>query len=462
MYHRIVPLLVACLGCAVGCKSQTPPPNVVVIVIDTLRADRLGCYGNQLGLTPFLDDLAKQGVVFANAYAPSSWTSPSVASLFTSRYASQHQVTWSDSKLSEAEITLAEKLKTVPYVSGGFSANLLVSGRTGYAQGFDLLGYVSPSEQEGLKTRAPHLQREALEWLDRWSGTVPRLLYLQYMEPHSPYDPPEPFRSRFLDGVEAGLDAKAANEKLARFELGKISASEVALLESLYDGEVAAVDSELQSLFGELERRRFLENAVVVVTSDHGEEFLDHGSFAHGLSLYNEVIRIPLIIVGAGIASGRIVNENVSLVDIAPTLLDLLDLPAEPLFEGRSLVPLLTGGWYRRLRSFGRSTPAVDVISELLPKRAGGMDLRKHTSALVRESLKLLFSPHGTPELYDLAVDTGERHPNPPSLAESSTVLQAALQEGVGRLVTSESARESAPLDAATREKLRQLGYGAH
>jgi arylsulfatase A-like enzyme len=270
------------------------------------------------------------------------------------------------------------------------------------------------------------------------------------MEPHSPYDPPEPFRARFLREGDDQSKATAVNEKLARFEVGKITPSEDRLLESLYDGEVAAMDSELQAFFAELEKRELLKNAIVVVTSDHGEEFRDHGGLAHGNSLYNETIRVPLIIVGPGVVGGRVVDENVSLVDIAPTLLDLLDLPPEPLFEGRSLAALLKGS---------AAEAPTDVVSELLPKTVGRSDFRRHEYSLVRSSWKLLVSPRKAPETYNLATDPHEEDAVSLQGGESAK-LQAALDRTIDRLAQSKSEQESTQLDAATQEKLRQLGYG--
>jgi arylsulfatase A-like enzyme len=193
-----------------------------------------------------------------------------------------------------------------------------------------------------------------------------------------------------------------------------------------------------------------LKNAIVVVTSDHGEEFRDHGGLAHGNSLYNETIRVPLIIVGPGVVGGRVVDENVSLVDIAPTLLDLLDLPPEPLFEGRSLAALLKGS---------AAEAPTDVVSELLPKTVGRSDFRRHEYSLVRSSWKLLVSPRKAPETYNLATDPHEEDAVSLQGGESAK-LQAALDRTIDRLAQSKSEQESTQLDAATQEKLRQLGYG--
>jgi arylsulfatase len=452
-----------------ACQKETPPEtprNVLFVLIDTLRADHLGSYGNQRGLSPFLDELAAKGVVFSNAFAASSWTVPSIASLFTSHYASQHNVTTFDSRIPDDAVTLAEQLTSHGYVGGGFSANFRLSKALGYSQGFDQWRTYAGNQQDGIKVRGSRLRTESLRWLDGLADhqrAKPQLLYLHYMEPHSPYQPDQPHRSRFFQPVD-GIDEAEANAKVGRLNFAAVTWQEVKLLRSLYDGEVASVDAELRELFGELERRGFLDRALVVITADHGEEFKEHGRMAHGHALYDESIRVPLIILAPGLQP-KVVEENVSLVDVAPTILELLKLPAEPAFEGRSLVELMRepalGNW---LRSNDGSTRAI--ISEL-PPTGSRFDVRAHSRAIVRKSLKLLLALKGRPgekeevaEIYDLAADPQEKKPNPPDLAAERETLQTALSEQTQSLVRKVALdRETAPLDDATKEKLRQLGY---
>jgi len=195
---RIAALLLLSLA-GLSCRGGRPP-NVLVIVVDTLRADRLGVYGNTRGLTPFLDELADRGTVFANARSTSSWTIPSVASLMTSRYSPQHHVIGFGSRLAEAELTFAEAMQPLHYVAAGFSANFQLLQRSGYAQGFQ---YWRADAKRPGGLSAAELRGQALHWLDgAWqAGSLPPLLlYFQFMEPHGPYDPPEPFRSRSLGG----------------------------------------------------------------------------------------------------------------------------------------------------------------------------------------------------------------------------------------------------------------------
>ena len=405
-------LLALALG-AGGCREpgpEAPPPNVLVLVLDTLRADRLGVYGNERGLTPFLDGLAGRGAVFANAYAASSWTVPSVASLFTSRYPSQHRVVDFESVLADREITLAERLAAHGWATAGFTANFRLSEEFGYAQGFDtwqpLLLLSGRSVVPGdLKARAGLVVDKALAWLDARGSQdpAPVLLYLHFLEPHPPYLPPEPQRGRFAGAAPPGRDRVGqpeADGSRRRRSRGAHRRRGVALLAALYDGEVAALDAALAGLFDALRRRRFLDDALVVVTSDHGEEFREHDDLLHGLTLFEESIRVPLIVLASGVAAGTVVQPPVSLVDVAPTLLDLLGLPAEPGFEGRSRAPLLRGAV---------TSEADDIVAELIDESARRE--RRHRAALIRETQKLVVDQAGRSHAYDLARDPAERDP---------------------------------------------------
>lgn len=426
-----------------------------MIVIDTLRADRLGCYGNSRGLTPFLDSVAARGTVFENAHAASSWTVPSIASLFTSRYASQHGVATMESKLAADEVTLAERLGFAGYVTGGFSANLRLSRKHGYPQGFqDWRAYVPP-RADMPAVRGDRLRLDALEWFarvrDEKSGR-PMFLYLQYMEPHSPYDPPQPYRSRFA--VADADAARQANDKIAKLRYRDLSDPEAALLESLYDGEVAAVDEEIRLLFERFERRAFFQNAIVVITADHGEEFGQHrGVFGHGLTLYQGEIRVPLLVVAPGF-SGGVVSSNVSLLDVAPTVLELAGLAPEPRFEGRSLVPLM--------KSATSGIPIEndgDILSEL-PRSGSSFDLRRHTRAFRTDSHKVLTTPGGSTLLYDLAQDPSESDPIAAESSPEGEILARSLAERVAVLERHTNPEpQRVDVDEATREKLRALGY---
>jgi arylsulfatase A-like enzyme len=447
--------LVRALACALAlaaCAPPARPPNVLVVVPDTLRADRLGAYGSRKGLTPFLDELAARGVVFENAYATSSWTSPSVASLFTSRHPLQHGIVDFGSVLAAGETTLAERLRALGFATGGFSANFRLSAELGYGQGFDVWhAWLEAPGAPGPKVPARYVREQALAWLDGvWRREQPRpvFLYLQLMEPHSPYDPPEAFRRRVAPDASRA-EIEAANALLTGLRFDALSDAQVALLAALYDGEAAALDAELRALFDALAERGFLEHALVVVASDHGEEFREHGKLMHGLSLFEPGVRVPLLVSGAGIAAGARVAQPVSLLDVAPSLLALLGVEPPPELEGRSLAAALTGE--------ADAPGARDLLLELAPK-PGVPEVRAHGQGLVRGSRKLLIDPQGRARLYDLAREPGERGAGaPPEELEELVAGLARLRGELGARAGAPAAR--LPLDERTRESLRALGY---
>src|SRR5262245_43489524 len=436
-----------------ACRGRSP--DVIVVLVDTLRADHVGALGGPPGLTPFLDSFAASGVAFTRAYSTSSFTNPAVASLFTSRYPSQHHVTRSDSQLGTDELTLATVLGRARY---GFFGNFLLVPALGFGQGFDSW---SAFTRYDVKPRADDISAEALRFYDeqvlakpwsRWTRR-PLFLYLHYMEPHAPYEPPQSARRDRVAAPPPGVDEAAATAKLMdsnRWD--EVSSDEVTYLASLYRAEVAALDASLANLFQQLRSRGILDHAIVVITADHGEEFRDHGWLAHGSSLFEEVVRIPLIVAGPGLPSHRVITEPVSLVDIAPTVLDLVGLPPEPRFEGRSLREALAGD------------DPPDIFLELLPTSTTG-DLRRHEAGLVHGGLKLLEPPYPDQadrraKAYDLREDPHETHPDPAAVEKEAAALEARLVQRRDELATRAGAvTQPAPLDDAARARLRALGY---
>jgi arylsulfatase A-like enzyme len=431
------------------------PPNVILIVVDTLRADRVGEeYAQARALTPFLDGLARRGTRFERAYAPSSWTCPSVASLLTSRYPSQHGVNTFDAVLPETEVTLAESLWPLHYHAAGLTANFRLTADHGYAQGFAFWDALFPSDlAPGEKARGDRMRADLASWLtvnQRDGRDIPLFLYLQFLEPHAPYDPPEPFRGRLASPGTTPEVAQRLNAQLTAAGGGTkgLRARDFPILTHLYDGEVGAVDDQIRQLIALLDSDGVLRNAVIVVTGDHGEEFGEHGEVLHGHTLYDEATRVPLIIVAPGLAGNQVIREPVSLLSVAPTILDLVGAPPEPRHEGRSLVPLMRGG----------AAPSAAVISELEPL-GDGPDFRIHTAAVFDRDRAALLGTHGGVEVYDIGTDPREEHPLPPLLAAESLDLFAAFEQARTASTDASANAIARPVDEATKEKLRALGY---
>jgi arylsulfatase A-like enzyme len=464
-----------------SCGSP-PRPNILMVVVDTLRADRLGSYGNDRGLTPFLDSLAARGNVFHRAYAQSSWTSPSIASLFTSRFQSQHGVIRAGGRIRSQETTLAEVLRDNGYVTAGFSANGVLRGRgdkmtggslrsgSGFGQGFAHYEASAPERVEGIRAqalwateRAEDVNRRAVEWLDGRAQPrqLPTFLYLHYMEPHIPYAPEEAFLRQTFAGRDLP-DMYRLNALAYRGNNFPINDSILRDIQATYDAEVMSVDAGLRSLFSQLEERAFLDDAIIVVTADHGEEFKDHGLIGHGKTLYDELIRVPLLILVPEQSERVDVWDIVSLVDVAPTLVDTLQIGRPDSFEGRSFrVELLaaTGWWHAllaRVDGILASEPRV-AYSELLHDK-NHRRLSPHERALVMGSKKLIVGVDGESEFYDSGLDPGEKNSGGVPKGSRALLLDtlAAMQRHVLQLAGADEAR---PLDPATEEILRALGY---
>jgi arylsulfatase A-like enzyme len=447
------------VGLLLGCGSlPRGKPNVLIVLIDTLRADRLGAYGNRDGLTPFLDSLAARGTVFRRAYAPTSWTNPSVASLLTSRYQSQHGVITFASVLADDETTLPEVLRSAGYTTGGFTANGLINAHFGYAQGYDeyrahLVKNVGP-QYAWLSPRAEVVSADARAWLDGLpaAGQPPKpvLLYVHYMEVHSPYAPPPELLAR-VRGDRPPPNVDLVNQNVYFGHLGQMSAEQVADIVDVYDAQVLAMDAALRTLFADLERRGFLANALVVITADHGEEFKEHGLMGHEKTLFEEVIHVPLVVLAPGQTQAAVVDDVVSLVDVAPTVLDVVGVPIPPSFAGASRVGALGG-------DDARAAPAATGAYAELIKPAGARRFTPHERALVVGERKLIVGVNGEREFYRLDVDPGEHDPDGIPAAERSA-LETRLSAIRDRAALTRTPSETRQIDPETRERMRALGY---
>ncbi len=312
-------------------------PNVLLYVIDTLRADKLGCYGHQGGLTPRLDAFAQDSVVFEQALAQSPWTKPSVASIFTSLGCRTHGVHDFGDKLPGVVTTLAEILYQEGYSTAGFTANGLVSATFGYHQGFE-------NYTLRFQRHSSQLNGEVEEWLDQRDQTRPFFLYFHSLDPHEPYNAPEPFRQRFAPGVPAhnplGQYVSSLRQASQRGRQAALPDPGVEGLQRLYEAEVAGNDASFGDLIDSLKKRELYQNTIIVLVSDHGEEFLEHGSLGHLESLYDELLRVPLMIkLPDGLAGGRRVESVWQHIDIAPTILHWVGLSPHPDMEGVAFRP---------------------------------------------------------------------------------------------------------------------------
>jgi arylsulfatase A-like enzyme len=434
------------------------------VVIDTLRADHLGVYGYERPTSPTLDALAAGGVVFGNATSPSSWTKPAVGSLFTSRLPSEHGAVSFAQPLDETLPTLAEALRGAGYHTVGFSGNFVhVNRDAGFARGFDEFQQLSARTRDAdalvrlrigrgdVPLRAPNARELTDTVLDGLppARDRPLFLYVHYMDPHSGYQAPQRFRRRFLARPELERELPpATSDYVVELAAGREQADpeQRTRLMALYDAEIAYVDAELGRLLRGLEELGYARDSVVLVTSDHGEEFDDHGGWFHGLTLYREVLHVPLIL--ADLREGQAVrrDEPVDLLDVAPTLLALAGAPPLEGMRGRDLLAALPAT---------RAHVAELYPDPLLEERLGP---QRHRAALVQWPWKALAAPDASVVLYQLERDPMERSALAPGTESAPGSVAARAADLAARAVPAArgSGRE---LTEAEREALRALGY---
>ncbi|HTG32270.1 MAG TPA: sulfatase [Thermoanaerobaculia bacterium] len=360
-------------------QTARRPRNVIVYLVDALRADHLGCYGYARPVSPRIDNFARGAVLFRHTVAQSSWTRPAATTILTGLLPRTHGVNGRRDVLAGQAVTLAERLRERGYHTAGLVTNGNVARSYGLGQGFETYQLLPRKHSAATDVNA-----EAADWLrTRWKGDAPFFLYLHTVEPHAPYAPPLPFRQRFAPGVrDEGL---IRMNFLHRVEEGKIAATPEVLRNfmDLYDAEIAANDAAFGELLDLLGQRGLLEDTVIVFVSDHGEEFLEHGGWEHGRTLHQEMLDVPLIVRVPGMGSGRIVQRQAQQMDVAPTILDLLNLPVPPDMDGRSLARWISGdgppgddpaesmafSWLDQhgLRAAAVTTPGWRLIEDRLP-----------------------------------------------------------------------------------------------
>lgn len=341
---------------AVASSTQAPattPPNILFIIVDTLRPDHTTPYGYSRDTTPNLNALvARKGARFADVTSVAPWTSPAISSLLTGQIENSYGVNWQheDASIPASVKTLASYLREGGYATAGFASAVMPS-RKGFGQGFDKYQDqfdAPPGRWDAV--RAAQINQAALGWLQNdWlpsaESSKPLFLMLHYFDPHSWYDPPAPYNTLY-DPTYTGTVTSEV------FELGKPVMSgelkptlrDTEHLLALYDGEIAYWDSQLGQLWNELDTLHLLDNTVVVVVADHGEMFGEHDKWLHRTSLYEETLRVPLLIRYTDVISaGLVISTPIQSMDIMPTLLDLAQQPIPTKLDALNLQPLLNG-----------------------------------------------------------------------------------------------------------------------
>ncbi len=468
MKRKTLPLLAAIItallfwqteSCAPRPSAETEKPvNVLLVVVDTLRADRLGCQGNSSGLTPSIDRAAAGGVRFSRASAHSPWTLPSVASLLTSRHPSQHRA---GEKLGPFRFsTLPEQIPTLPQRFGdaGYRTAAVInvdflSSAFGMTRGFEAVDFAASESNSGTRIAAPTTDA-ALQRLDELKG-APFFLLVHYFDPHLEYDPPAEFRRRHArqpDRAGRGhlFGSKAEMTALRQGRI-RLAPALLSRLEGLYDAEVAYTDREIGRLLDGLATLELDSSTLVVITADHGEEFGDHQGFEHGHTLYEELLHVPLVVRLPGrLPEGLVLDSSVRQIDLAPTVLELTGLSPVESFAGKSLVPLIEG----------REQGDRPVFAE---GNFWGADLYSWQS----EGFKLILRPGegkeaaARAELYDRRQDPDEQTDLAGRSVERRDRMLADLQWVREQLDTGREHRaaDAVDLDAEQVRRLQALGY---
>ena len=388
-----------------------PDCNVIVIGVDTLRADHVHAFGYPLDTTPTIDALAAKGYSFTDAISASNWTVPSFMSIMTGVFPSVHKVTNKYSvftpttqtltnlhTLSPSIQTLAQQMKNAGYATGGFTGDAGVSGKFGYNQGFD--AYTDEKAFGGFDNSMPH----ALSWLDSLPKDKKFFMFFHGYDLHGQYDLPANeriFVPKDYTGPYTGSPAEEAKLREAILTPAGISLTpaDVALWKGLYDSKVHAADAEIAAFLSELDKRGLLAHTVIVVIADHGEEFYEHGGIDHGQSLYDELVHVPLIIDIPGSQGGEVIPGQVSTMDIAPAILNIVGVRPTSAFASQTagrpnLVSYLQNP----------ATPGYDVYTET--------DYRDYTherSIRTVDGWKYIITlESGKEQLYNLTTDPGE------------------------------------------------------
>jgi arylsulfatase A-like enzyme len=437
-------------------------PNVVLIAVDTLRADHLSCYGHAANRTPAIDALAADGVRFARAFAQASWTRPSMATILTGLYPSSHGAVHKADALPDRVDTLAELLAAGGYYATAFVDNVNIAPTFNFQQGFAEYHYLAPAllfgasdpaaqlalysglrlVRERFLTRrvdvhhyyrpAEEVTAAAVRWLDAPGGRErPFFLFVHYMDPHDPY---------FVHPFDGEGYARVAHPNPAPAERDRYR--------GLYDGEIAYLDEHLGGLVRALRDRDLYDDALIVLTADHGEEFHEHGGWWHGTTLYDEQTHVPLVVKAPrGARAGTVVSGLVTSLDIVPTVLAEAGIAIPATLPGR---PLLArdGGASGHERVFAEEDFEGNVLQ-----------------AVRTPQWKLITANAGNPrglrpeELYDVGRDPGETT----DVAASADATREELRAALGRAVVEARAEAGAgaqgAIDTATSERLRALGY---
>jgi arylsulfatase A-like enzyme len=464
--------------------SRIQRPNIILIEIDATRHDHLSCYGYHRRTTPNIDRLAEEGVLYEQAISPASWTLPSNASLFTGLYPSQHGTGISHQQLAPHLTTIAEVLDGQGYQTARFSSNVWVSPTFGFMRGFRQFPAIrGPWSKVPLITRrrsplgkvfahlvglkGGRLSRWTNQAIDRWlsSGNDPNapfFMFVLYGDPHLPYVFHKPFTYDYLGDRVA--QARRVNQDPHRYMAGKVEMGpeDFEILAALYDGELSYVDQKIGDLVDMLRRHGILDDTLLVITSDHGENIGDHGLLAHQYCVYDSLIHVPLIIrYPERFPAGQRITAQVQTHDLFRTILDLLDLDPgvvpNPL-QDYSLLPEAITANPRPYTVAEDLDPNLRRIRRVFPDFDASV-FDRELRALRTDEYKFVWASDGRYELYNLRQDPQELNNRIKAEPGVAKRLRAELDDWLASVNRSQMEALEPELEEAVVERLKALGY---
>ncbi len=387
------------------CPARLAPmnasQNVILLTIDTLRADVLGCCGGHLGLSPFIDSLAASGMRYSRAQAAGPYTQASFPGILTSSYYLDHQDHGKGRTLSRERVVISEPLRKAGVATAAFHSNPYLSAFFGWNRGWDVF---YDSMQDQVSDEVPFIQAPAINArVDRWlgahaaAGRKPFFLWTHYMDMHEPYVPEQ----KHVDAVDPGLRL-SSQEMLGLFKNTLLprdvsDPGKVETLRKLYLANLRKIDDCVKEFFDILERHGALEDSTIIVTSDHGDEFGEHGGLSHDGCMRSELLHVPLLVLNAPGSPKGVCDRLAGGADIPPTILELFGLPAESRFQGRSLLS-------------PDDEAARGVFSEAMGKRGRQKDTDRPVYCYREEDLRVSYlAEEDRWELFDLAADPAEK-----------------------------------------------------
>lgn len=435
--------------------------NVLLISIDTLRADHLSGYGYPRRTSPNIDTMALDGARFVRAHSQAPWTLPSHGTMMTSLYPSSHGARFKNNfrfldafyadRLDDSNLTLPELLKAAGYRTGALTSVNWLSPAFGFGQGFDTF------DMDGARNSAAVLVDKAIEWISAVHD-APFFLFVHFFDVHN-YESPDRYDALYQRGDYRGTLRDNLPQVVANSS-ESLSADDLAYLVAKYDGAINYVDAELGRLFQSLRSSALYDDTLIVLTSDHGEEFWDHGGTGHGFTLYQEQLRVPLIVKppSAFPVTARESDALAGVIDVPPTILDYLGLPRPRTFEGISLRTVIEGerGVLRELFAedtyFFNSYAVLDAGFKSINNRMLPPDL--FNPRLLLANIRSLYRIRDD-EFYNLELDPVERH----NVSKQESVLQTAMTERMREHLSFTRLGEMKTLDPKSAQELRSLGY---